>query len=265
MGTSVHTQAKTQFIRVVDRLADMRKVSWKVVGDFVRNMISPDDMSVEEQESSKLEFMMTNKCTTTGTIDIINDLFVMKYITHWVSNDCTIDAKVQIYLENTKVEINCVFHERYYSCVLASDQIVLTQSGLSLLYYGEHQDSYNMNKGIALVQRLGELREKHDSLVMMYTNSPTDNFVRLTNSKIMRKQYFAIKKGYTVTGNVLLIDNKEKMCPICYEKQCTNAVLDCLHTFCVECLASHMERMGESHSKCPLCRQPLILKMIDQM
>lgn len=260
MDVTQFTEAKMQFIRVVDRLAETRKISWKVVGDFVKNII----LHTESSESPKLEIMMINKGTSMGTIDIIKDLYIMKFVTHWTNNEFRIETKVEIFVGNTRVDLECIFYENYYACVMASDQIVLTPNGLSVSYFGDICDVRNMNRGIALMQRLSDLQIKRDSLIMIYINSPNDLNMRKRNASIMRRQCAAAQKGYTITGNILQIDKKEKTCPICYETQCSNATLECTHQFCVECLASHMERAGDSHSKCPLCRQPLFLKLVDQ-
>lgn len=258
---TLQMQAKMQFIRVMDRLAEMRKVSWKVVGDFVKDVISSDVGTT--MRSSRLEFIIYNKGINLGTIEIVNDLYIMNFITYSSANDGKVETTAQVLVDGNLVEFDCNFYEQSYSCVFASDQIILTTSGLSLLYYGGLQDSHNMNKGIALFQRLSDLQAKRDFLITMYENIPNDNNVRMKNAMIMRRQSLAVHKGFTITGNVLLIDDKENTCPICYEKQCDNATLECTHKFCVECLATHMERVGDCHSKCPLCRQPLMLKLVE--
>lgn len=256
---NIQRKAKMQFIRVIDRLAEIRRVSWKVVGNFVKDVISQDAL-----ESSQLEFMIFNKGTVTGTIDMVDDLLIMNFITYQSTNDLKVETKAQISVDGSLVEFDCIFYANYYPCVVASDQIILSSSGLSLMYFGGLQDSHNMNRGIALLQRLSDLKEKRDALIMMYNNIPHDHQIRAKNAMIMRRQSLAEHKGYTITGNVLLIDDKENMCPICYEKQCDNATLECTHKFCVECLATHMERVGDCYSKCPLCRQPLILKLVER-
>jgi hypothetical protein len=259
MDKAVQRQAKTQLIRVVDRLAEMRKVSWKVVGDFVK-----DTVSLETMGTSQLEFLIVSTAVGTGlgNIHLINDLYIMKHITQWHNEGFKIITKALVFVDEIKVEFECIFYEHYYPCVFASDQLVLTRSGLSLVSYGDLQDSHNMNKGIALLQRLSELQNRKDNLIMLYSNIPDDYQARVRNAGIMRRQSSAEQRGYTFNGNSLLIDKEENTCPICYEKQCSNATLECTHKFCVECVAKHIERIGDSHGKCPLCRQPLMLKLV---
>ncbi len=260
MVESTPQLAKIQFIRIVDRLADIRKVSWKIVGDYVKNIILQ-----QIQNDSKLEFVMFNKGSNVYIVDLINDLFIMKYITQWTTTAFKIETRVSLSVDNVRVEFDCVFHDNYYDCVLASDQFTLSPSGISLLYYGDTFDSHNMNKGIALLQRLADFQAKRDTIAMVYINLPNSGPMRARNAKIMRRQVITEQNGYTIQGTVLVIDKNDYTCPICYEKKCSNAVLECSHKFCVECLSTHMEGFGDCYSKCPLCRQPLILKLVNKM
>jgi hypothetical protein len=261
MSRNTSQLAVIQFIRVVDRLADIRKVSWKIVGDFVKDIV----LHHTKNEPYKLEFVMVNKGAGIGIMDIVNDLYIMKYVTHCTTTAFKIETRVNVFADNLNVEFDCIFHDNYYECVLASDQITLSQSGMSLLYYGDTFDSRNMNKGIALLQRLADIQVKKDAVTMVYINLPNSGPIRARNAKIMRRQNVAEQQGYTLVGTVLVIDRSDYMCPICYEKKFNNTVLECSHKFCVDCLSSHMEGIGDCHSKCPLCRQSLVLKLVNKL
>jgi hypothetical protein len=254
-------EAKIQFIRCVDRLADARKISWKVVGSFVK-----ETLTGEKNNLNTLEFLFTNAKTTSGVSDIINDLFIMNFVTNWVIVDYIVYMKATIIVDSQEVHFDCNFYDGFYECVLSSEQIILNQSGISLLYGSDYGDDHNMNKGIALLNKIGDIKSKTDRLLGSYINIPDNITYRVKNAKIMKIQSNAFQQGYNVKGKrILYIDSKEHMCPICFERQTNNTVLQCLHKFCVNCLAKHMELIGDCHSKCPLCRSPLMLSLVENL
>jgi len=254
------TKAIVQFIRIVDRIADARKITWKIIGTYVKNLISGDG------ETDKLEIVLGNASNSSSRnnsiFPLINDLVVMNFVRNFTEDGGVYKATVYMLIDMTEVSFECLIHDNWYNVVFASDQLVWTSSGLSITNTYNYVDIFNMNKGIALLQRMTDLKAKNEFLLMEYTNSPEIQNVRARNVMIMQRQKKALEDGYTVFGqNVLAMEINDTRCPICLEKDVYNTVLQCGHCFCVDCLGKHMERVGDSHGKCPLCRRAIMLTL----
>lgn len=256
-------EGKLQFIRVIDRITDARKLTWKVVGKFVKRMIGAQTMC----ETDDLEIIIENPYprvhSNSGCLTkVVNDLTVMNFIKGLKIQDGAYWANVEMVIDLVEIKFDCIFYENSYPCVFASDQLTLTSSGISVSNLYHAVDMHNMTKGIGLTQRLTDLNAKKEFLVMQYVNLPENIVDRLNNVLVMRRQKEALNMGFTVYGQtVLFMEQNGSMCPICLEKDRYNTVLACNHCFCVDCLSSHMERVGDSHSKCPLCRRFITLKL----
>ncbi len=255
----LYTQAKLQFIRDVDRIAEGRKVSWKVVGTFVKELITKKKGSLEP-----LEFLLSDIKYSYGVSELVNDLYIMRFITDYKKDGGITTAKVSVLVDLVKTEFDCVFYENYYTCFLASEHIVLTANGLSLLRFNLFNDPLNMNKGIALAEKLADLQAKRELLVMYYFNFPEMEHVRFRNAAIMKRHIRTLSDGYNVYGkDILHIHDPTDSCPICFENKRYHTTLQCSHQFCVDCLSKHIGTVGDSHGKCPLCRKLLMLKLVD--
>lgn len=251
-------KARIQFIRILDRVAEARKVTWKIVGDYAKQVAIGGYPGLV----NRLDFVLTsNKQYANGGVDLIRDLYIMGFVVEW---------NKEVEYSYTKVWIlehgfDCVFYENKPNFVFASDQISLSTAGISLI----HMDAFdilNMNKGISLMERLAGLRSRTETLVMPLHNIPENAKIRNKNASIIKRMNTALRSGYNIKGDSTLVMDKitdMATCPICFENDRFTTTLECNHTFCLECLASHMERIGDCHSKCPMCRRPLMLNLCD--
>jgi hypothetical protein len=251
-------KARIQFIRILDRVAEARKVTWKIVGDYAKQVALGGNPGLVSQ----LEIVLTpNKQYTQGGGELIRDLYIMGFVTQW---------NQELEYSNTKVEIfghnfECVFYEHKHSYVFASDQISLSTGGISVVQMDAF-DFLNMNKGISLIERLSGLRSRIETQIIPLHNMPENVTIRGKNALIIRRVNNALRNSYTIKGDsTLAIDKITDMstCPVCFENDRFTTTLECSHTFCLECLASHMERSGDCHGKCPMCRRPLMLKIVN--
>lgn len=265
------TRSQLQLLRVVDRICDGRKLSWRLVGDIVKNMVLGLNDTTTQKSCNVIDILIVNKGSseTSGLYNLINDLYVMNFINSWErinKNTCVVyTVKGSFNLDQQSVEFNCVFWDGHYPCVLASEQIVLNAFGISLINSDMFMDNLNMNKGFELLQRVIELRSRKDTMMMRYINIPDDIDTRVQNAMMMRKQARVMLDGYKVTGyDILEIDSSDtRECPVCMDYKYYNTTLKCGHAFCVECLSSHIEKDELYSKKCPLCRQKVFLTLIN--
>lgn len=249
------TKAKLQFIRTLDRLVEDKDITWMVVGQFVKNMILQETQNTFEPQPLEIVFRPTNVFKFDK---IIHDLFIMDFVVEkqYKPGGCFTIVKIKNYL------FECVFYENKYKCFMASDQIVLTSKGLTLINFTCYTDPLNITKGVALAQRLCQLQAKQDTLLMYYFNIPENQFIRAKNAVIMKKHVEALEAGFTVKGSLILrVHDATENCPICLDKKKFHTTLTCTHQFCVNCLAKHMELPDECNSRCPMCRRLLMMNL----
>ena len=246
-------RARIQFIRILDRIAEARKVTWKILGDYAKQVA----LGGNPGSVSRLEFLLTSN----KPYDLVIDLYVMGFVKKLEKELDYWWTEVEIY----GCSFECIFYEHKNNYVFASDQISLSASGISLIQM-DALDVINMNKGIGLIDRLSGLRSKVETLIMPIYNVPENIHVRGNNASIIRRLNTAVKNGYKIKGDSTLVIEKLSLmtpCPVCFENDRFTTKLQCNHTFCLECLASHMERVGDCHGKCPLCRRTLMLTLCD--
>jgi hypothetical protein len=152
------------------------------------------------------------------------------------------------------------FEFDHYSSI---DSLTLTPTGLTLSKRDAFIDENNLNNGIALFERLMEVHTKQIHLVKSYFNASNNHHVRVSNATLIREQHKLLMEGFTFLGPCSALQTKfghTEDCPICLTRE--NKIfttISCSHTFCVCCLASHMEKKGDNHGKCPLCRTEIVL------
>jgi hypothetical protein len=146
-----------------------------------------------------------------------------------------------------------------FSC----DSVSLTPAGLIVSKHAD-VDYFNNSFGVALLQRMFELKTKCVKPLKSYVNEPSNRNTRLENVSIMYKENTLLKEGFSIDGPRLHIEQNENdndICAICFEES-RQTKLQCGHLICLECLSKHMQRRGDSHSKCPLCRSPIMLNVV---
>lgn len=74
------------------------------------------------------------------------------------------------------------------------------------------------------------------------------------NSLIITQEEL-IDNGFKINKGIKII-NLSEMCAICHENKKNGILLNCRHTFCVDCIKTYLISNMEE-KKCPLCRSEL--------
>lgn len=244
-------EAQVQFVRILDICCKQTDTRWSIMGDFVRNIL---DNSINVSKTMDI-FLSSRRGNAR---DVVKDMQVMGIIKN-------IKAKSDNHFEASVEVVGCKFKVLFHmNCFptynTTSDQLVLSASGLTVMDMDKNHDEFNMNPGIATLQRLLELKEKNVILVGRYTNVPSVYSIRFKNATRIFTHNHYLENGFKIKGNNnIVVYKNEKECPICYEENKYSSVLKCGHQFCLNCLASHMEKVEDSSGNCPLCRSPILL------
>jgi hypothetical protein len=252
MEPSSPLRAKLQFVRVLDIFCNSKDILWNIGGPFVKNILT------HNEEHTDMEIYLYPK-EVDSPKEVLKQLKVMKIIktiktkTNNSSHYCCgveILHDITIYSFNVYLNISCARTKTN-----SFDNIVLSPVGMVVSSLDPKHDEYNINGGIALLERLIDLNLKEVRLSGSYFNANMNISVRKKNVKLMRAQDALINEGYKILGdNILKITKSTDDCPICYESALNSTKLKCDHTFCIQCLASHMNKFETHASACPLCR-----------
>jgi hypothetical protein len=250
-------EAQVQFVRILDICCRQTDTRWSIMGDFIRNIFNQPGTI-----SKSMEVFISSR--RGNARDIIKDMQVMGIIKNVKTiSDNHLEAYVEIvgWEKNSKFKVH--FHINCFpSYDTTSDQLVLSASGLTVVATDNEHDEFNLNPGIATLQRLLEIREKTTRLVGKYINVSSVYSIRLKNARRMFFHNHYLGKGFVIKGNNNLVVNKSSCeCPICYEENKYSSVLKCGHEFCLSCLSSHMEKIEDLSGNCPLCRSPIMLNI----
>jgi hypothetical protein len=259
MTSSTLARAQLQFVRILDTFCSKEDVLWNISGKFVKEILT------SHNEYANLEVNLYSKEPGSAN-KIIRDLQVIKVIKRvrgkLEPNLSHYSCAVEI-LEGITIHSFDVIVYIDYSRTLTSsfDNIVLSPSGLILNSLDPKHDQYNVTTGIALLERLVDLRLKEVRLSGSYLNVNMNINVRKRNARLMRTHESFLNEGFTILGDdILKISKMEEECPICYDKDLNCTQLKCGHTFCVQCLATHMSKNETHSSTCPLCRGLIVLE-----
>lgn len=252
MDSSSPLRAKLQFIRVLDIFCSSKDILWNIGGAFVKNILT------HNEEHTDMEIHLYSK-ELGSPKEVLRELRVMKIIktiktkTNSSSHYC---CGVEILHDVTIYSFNVFLNINYAKTQTTSfDNIVVSPVGMLVNSLDQKHDEYNSNSGIALLERLVDLNLKEVRLSGSYFNANVNISVRKKNAKLMRAQDTFINEGYKILGdNILKVTKSEDECPICYESGLNSTKLKCDHTFCIQCLASHMNKFETHASACPLCR-----------
>lgn len=248
-------RAKLQFIRIVDIFCNSKDILWNIGGSFIRNVLS------QGNNNEELEIYLYSKEQSLAKV-ILAELKIINIIkttnTHTSSK---ISCGIEILHDDIVYTFDVIF---FIDCskrqTTSFDDIVLTSAGLTINSLNPKHDECNLNAGIAILDRLIDIKSKTFKLSGTYLNMNFNINVRKKNAKLMRTQDAFINEGYTIMGDQnLKIFKSNDECPICYESSLNFTTLKCGHTFCVQCLASHMDKTETHSSSCPMCRALIIL------
>jgi ferredoxin-like protein FixX len=272
--------ARVHFLRIFDTFCTQRGLVWTLHGDFLRHFFSGIDTSNTPMSfsltSSNYRMVAMSPSTITEKInDVIKTMEMIGLVkkkTHIINTSMICDINI-ITTDGTSTTFSVLLHQdefaksdKTFSC----DSIGLTSVGL-IVTRDPVIDYFNNSSGVALMQRLFDLRMKQTRPIKTYLNDPDDRKTRLDNSIIMYKESSLIKEGFSFKGDHLHIvdsDMRENndcckhICPICFEARPMTR-LECTHAFCLDCLAMHMQRRGPNHGKCPLCRRSISLLVVN--
>ena len=246
--------ARLQFVRILDVVCTGCHVKWSIIGEFVKQLF--------DNNSKRLcEVLDVHIYTDSPTL---NPHIIQQVIKHLDIIGIIVQSskdKATVLVQNLKFDV--MFHSST-STKVSSDMFVLSSSGISVQQLDNRIDSVNMNYGIALLDRILEVKQKKVHLMKMYMNMPHP-YVRRINSDVMKTQLKLLQEGHQVIGDsVLEIDRNDMvLCPICLDKPDFTTTLMCSHVFCVKCLSSHMKQPAQFCSHCPLCREPIALNLVN--
>lgn len=264
--------ARMHFIRVFDTFCTEKGLMWTLYGDFLRHFLSgmPTKDTIMTFNIKGADFRGI-PLTADHVADKMNSVIKTMEMIGMVRNKTvivhtTLVCDIEIMNSDKSICQFSIFIYSGSSCpkIFSCDSIGLTSSGLIVTKQPEF-DYFNNSTGVALLQRLFELKTKTVTPLMSYVNEPEDRNIRLQNVSIISKEDQLIKEGFSFAGQHLQIEealNDNDICPICLDDESKQTKLQCGHTICLTCVTRHMQRRGSNHSKCPFCRSPIMLTVV---
>lgn len=234
----------------MDIVCRRHKISWYVVGDFVRNVLSGTHNPNGTLHVAFMPFQLTSLLRDFETLGLIHDTDYTKLTETMCVTRSTMALSLQSEMHMCTFEVQLTgLHS--ISKVVASDAIALTSSGLVLLEQDALLDYLNGVRGIGLLDRLIDLSVRQVGLT-----KPLINFVdyNMENAGVLRTLDKVISEDIHVKGVKCTSTTTE--CPVCMDTK-TLITLRCKHSFCGKCMAKHIELSdlnGGEGPRCPLCR-----------
>lgn len=253
---------KLQFIRTLEICCHQHNVIWNISGDFIKEILG------KEGGDNDMEIYLFS--SNGRNKDVVKDLQILNIVKDVVYHNDNINAKHYsarvefIYSNEQKLSFSVLFYlDGYNDAVSSNDQLILSAHGLSMLMLDSNMDYINQTTGIAMLQRMIDIKMNRVNLLQSYYNIPGNAVVRKKNAELMLVQNKYINDNYSVFGNNVLDVQKRSIleCPICYECSQNTTTLECGHAFCLKCLASHMNTNESNASTCPMCRTRIVLKI----
>lgn len=256
---------KLQFIRSLEICCRQHNVIWNISGAFITELVGGkrDANSSENMEIYLFSSNGSNK-------NIVKDLQILNIVKDVEYHNDNINpkhysARAEFIYNNEQTFIFPVlfYLDGYNNALTSNDQLILTSHGLSVIILDSNMDYINQTTGIAMLQRMIDIKLFRVNLLRSYYNIPSNTVVRKQNAELMLIQDKHINDGYYVYGNNVLDVQKRSIieCPICYECGQNTTTLECEHAFCLKCLASHMNTNESNASTCPMCRARIVLKI----
>lgn len=283
MNLQQEFEARMHFMRIFDTFCTQNSLRWTLYGDFLRRLLS--GMSTKD---TTMTFAMKGvnfrgiPLSTEQVILKMNEVIKLLEMIGMVRGKTHISDATMIFdVEVLNSDNNRVRFPIFIYCgttlyqPFSCDSVSLTPAGLIVSKHAD-VDYFNNSFGVALLQRMFELKTKCVKPLKSYVNEPQNRNSRLENVSIMYKENTLLKEGFTIDGPHLHIEQNENdneneninssasnndVCAICFEES-RQTKLQCGHLICLDCLGKHMQRRGDSHSKCPLCRSPIMLNVV---
>jgi hypothetical protein len=292
-SSSAHAEvfARVHFVRVFGVVADHHGLQWRIVGGFLRRMLSGAPLT-----DTNLDMILSPKSSGGGSggggggptlhgmlsfasnvQKALKELEILGFVRNIVKGTdthqytCTaimcIDAdgtgagtSASTVIRETTFEfvVNSSSRTEYdYTCT--TDALSLC-SALGLVSARvKEADRVNTSQGIMLLDRLAELYVGQTRMCGTYLGASDDVLVRQRNCRLMLREHKLRSDGMAVVGNVLeSVDNRD-VCPVCLDAKPWKVKIACTHAFCIPCLAKHMSLDGDNYGHCPMCRAPIEL------
>lgn len=253
---------KLQFIRTLEICCHQHNVIWNISGDFIKEILGKEG---GDNDKYMEIYLFSSNGRNKDVIKDLQILNIVKDMEYHNKNPKHYSARVEfIYSNEQKLSFSVLFYlDGYNDAVGSNDQIILSAHGLSIIMLDSNIDYVNQTTGIAMLQRIIDIKMNRVNLLQSYYNIPGNSVVRKKNAELMLVQNKYINNNYSVSGNSVLDVQKGSIieCPICYESNKNTTTLDCGHTFCLKCLASHMNTNELNASMCPMCRSRIVLKI----
>lgn len=255
---------KLQFIRTLEICCRQHNVIWNISGAFIKELIGEK----RDDGSGNMEIYLFS--SNGKNKNVVKDLQILNIVKDVEYHNNNINPKHYsaraefIYSNEQNFVFPVLFYlDGYNDAVSSNEQLILSAHGLSVLILDSNVDYINQTNGIAMLQRIIDIKLKRVNLLQSYFNIPGNWVVRKKNAELMLAQDKYINDGYSVYGNSVLDVQKKSVieCPICYESSQNTTTLECEHAFCLKCLASHMNTNELNASTCPMCRARIILKI----
>ena len=269
-------EARTHFMRIFDTFCSQHGLTWTLYGDFLRHLLSgmPTKETTMTFAIKGRNFRGIPLCSE-QLIQKLNDVIKLLEMIGMVRSKTQISDATRIFdVEITNSDQSIARFPVFLYCgstlyqPFSCDSIGLTPAGLIVSKHPDI-DYFNNSFGVALLQRLFELKQKCVMPLKQYTNEPANRNSRLQNVSIMYKENTLLKEGFSINGPHLHIEqntdenvSSSDVCAICFEES-LQTKLQCGHLICLDCLSKHMQMCGDSHSKCPLCRSPIMLSIVN--
>ena len=268
MNATQEFEGRMHFMRIFDTFCTQNGITWTLYGDFLRHFLS--GMPTKD---TTMTFSMkgTNYLCREQLIERLNNVIKLMEMIGMVVQKTQISDATTIFdvkvLNSDQSSLNFPIFiycgsttYQPFSC----DSIGLTPGGLIVTKHPD-VDYFNNSFGVALLQRLFELRTKCVKPLKSYANEPENRNSRLENVSIMYKENTLLKEGFSINGPHLHIEknvDENDACAICFEES-YQTKLQCGHLICLDCLSKHMQMRGSNHTKCPLCRSPIMLTIVN--
>lgn len=270
-------EAKMRFMRLVSILCQRREEHWFLMGPFLRNMLagmSTKGAAMHLHVCRGRYFVYNTAYLAEAAGSFVDDLekLGVNVIERgaWTSNDWTVAKAVHkiampVVVDNswtgtkeatlTPSEVHISFEHRAlpssFEAGFSCDDLALTQTGITLLNRHKELDAANCSMGIALMQRLGELRRRELRPLAKFDK------VGVNAAKLLMREDGLRQDGFAIVGDGPHVTMSQEPCPICLEQNRRHVTLACRHSFCMRCIASHMQIPEPRHVQCPLCRQEI--------
>lgn len=285
-------KARTNFIRLMAMSAKHFNMTWQVAGSFIRHLISGN---TNIKGTSMIIFLTPQQSMVYGNnnafaglkkmrenvVSMVNELEIMGMKVSQEASPCmskglnglepshvsaSLEAEMFIadagrimfpVLIKAFDKESSLFDDSLYP--FSTDPIVLGSHGIQVNKKNSVLDGMNQYPGISLLERMVKIQQER-SVVQLNSFLTNNTMVGLaTNSTLMRNIKQIKEEGFNIIGDTIETNStcREGLCPICLEVNETFVPLECTHSFCLSCLASHL-MSNVNGAECPMCRSQII-------